>query len=221
MWTFGENRRDRIKVKICGITNPSDALAAIECGADAIGLNFYSGSKRYVDVEKSRDWIDKLPPDICKVAVLVDPIFEEAIRIAELGFIDALQLHGQESPEFCRRLSEKRVRFAKALPVLDGSSLLDVPSYHTRTLVLDTATRGKFGGTGRTFSWRWARHFVEDHSGFSVFLAGGLTPENVAEAIAEAQPAGVDVTGGVESSAGHKDHSRLRAFIEAVHSRTR
>ena len=216
---FAGKRSDRVQVKICGITNPADAFAAIDCGADAIGLNFYSRSKRYIDIERARDWIDKLPPGICKVAVLVDPTFEDAIRVGELGFIDALQLHGEESPEFCRHLAEKGVRFAKALPVANENSLLNVPSYHTRTLVLDTATRAKFGGTGRTFPWRWARHFVENHPGFNIVLAGGLTPENVAQAIAEAQPSGVDVTGGVESFAGCKDHLRLRAFVEAVHSR--
>ncbi len=215
---FAETRSDRVQVKICGITNAADAFAAIDCGADAIGLNLYPGSKRYIDVEKARDWIAKLPLDICKVAVLVGPTFENAIRVSQLGFVDVLQLHGQESPEFCRRLAEKGVRFAKALPVTNESSLLNVPSYHTKTLVLDTATSAKFGGTGRTFPWRLARRFVESHPELNVVLAGGLTPENVAHAIAEARPSGVDVTSGVESSVGCKDHGRLRAFVEAVYS---
>ena len=215
---FGDKRTDRIQVKICGITNFADALAAIDCGADALGFNFYPRSKRYVDVEKARDWIEKLPRDIYKVAVLVDPTFEEAIRVSEFGFIDTLQLHGQESPEFCRRLTERGIRFAKALPVADESSLLNVPSYYTRTIVLDTAIGGKFGGTGRTFPWRWARGFVKSHPGFNTVLAGGLTPENVGHAITEAQPTGVDVTGGVESSPGCKDRNRLCAFIKAVRS---
>jgi phosphoribosylanthranilate isomerase len=216
---FGGERSDRIQVKICGITNPADAFAAIDCGADAIGLNFYSRSKRYIDIQRARDWIHKLPRDICKVAVLVDPTYEDAIRVGELGFIDALQLHGQESPEFCRRLAEAGVRFAKALPIANERSLLNVPSYHSRTLVLDTAIGGKFGGTGRTFPWHWARHFAESHPDFNIILAGGLTPENVAQAIAEAKPSAVDVTGGVESSVGCKDYARMRAFVEAVRSR--
>jgi phosphoribosylanthranilate isomerase len=215
---FGDKRSDRIQVKICGITNLSDALAAIDCGADALGFNFYPGSRRYIDIETARDWIDKLPGDVCKVAVLVDPSLDEAIRVNELRFIDALQLHGQESPEFCRGLAEKRVRFAKALRVTGESSLVDVPSYHTSMLVLDSMTCGKFGGTGRTFPWKWARRFVKSHPGLNIVLAGGLTPENVAQAISEARPSGVDVTTGVESSARYKDRGRLRAFIEAVRS---
>jgi phosphoribosylanthranilate isomerase len=215
---FGDKRSDRVQVKICGITNLADALAAIDCGADALGFNFYPGSKRYIDIEIARNWIDKLPSEICKVAVLVDPPLEEAIRVSELRFIDALQLHGQESREFCRVLAEKRVRFAKALRVTDESSLLDVPSYHTRTVVLDSAKQGKFGGTGRTFPWEWARRFVEGHPGLNIVLAGGLTPENVAQAISEVRPSAVDVTSGVESSARCKDRARLRAFIEAVRS---
>src|SRR3984893_2130565 len=150
---FGKDNEEatRIRVKICGITNLADALAAIDCGADALGFNFYPGSRRYIDIEIARDWIDKLPGDVCKVAVLVDPSLDQAIQVNELRFIDALQLHGQESPEFCRGLAEKRIRFAKALRVTGESSLVDVPSYHTSILVLDSMTCGKFGGTGRTF----------------------------------------------------------------------
>jgi len=103
---FGDKRSDRIQVKICGITNLADALAAIDCGADALGFNFYPGSKRYIEIETARDWIDMLPGSVCKVAVLVDPSLDEAIRVNELRFIDALQLHGQESPEFGRTPKE-------------------------------------------------------------------------------------------------------------------
>lgn len=215
---FGDKRSDRIQVKICGITNLADALVAIDCGADALGFNFYPGSRRYIDIETARDWIDKLPGDVCKVAVLVNSSLDEAIRINELRFIDALQLHGQESPEFCRGLAEKRVRFAKALRVTGERSLVDVPSYHTSMLVLDSMTCGKFGGTGRTFPWEWARRFVKRHPGLNIVLAGGLTPENVAQAVSEVRPSGVDVTSGVESSARYKNRDRLRAFIEAVRS---
>lgn len=215
---FGDKRSDRIQVKICGITNLTDALAAIDCGADALGFNFYPGSKRYVDIKTARNWIDKLPRDICKVAVLVDAPLEEAIRISELRFIDALQLHGRESRAFCRLLAEKGVQFAKALRVKDESSLFNVPSYHTSTLVLDSAMQGKFGGTGRTFPWKWARRFVEAHPGLNIVLAGGLTPENVAQAISEARPSAVDVTSGVESSPRYKDRARLCAFVRAVRS---
>jgi phosphoribosylanthranilate isomerase len=216
---FGAKLSDRIQVKICGITNLADAVAAIDCGADAIGLNFYPRSKRYVDVEKARDWIEKLPRDFCKVALLVDPAFEEAIRVAELEFISALQLHGRESPEFCRRLAEKGIRFAKALPVADERSLFNVPSFSTNTMILDSASPAEFGGTGHTFPWHIAQSFVQKNPSLNVMLAGGLTPENVGRAIDEVRPFGVDVTSGVERAPGQKDHHRLRLFIQEARRR--
>ena len=158
----------RIRIKICGITNAVDALAAIDCGADALGFNFYPRSKRYIDTETAREWIEKLPLGICRVAVLVDPIWTEASRISELPFIDALQLHGNESPEFCQRLAETGIRFAKALPVRHPKSLADIPSFSTDTLVLDSPRRGEFGGAGKTFPWQWARGFIEAHPSFRV-----------------------------------------------------
>src|ERR1700732_2562718 len=104
---FGDKRSDRIQVKVCGITNLADALAAIECGADALGFNFYPGSKRYIDIFAARDWIAGLPRTVSKVAVLVNPTEAQALGLAQLPFIDALQLHGAESPGFCKALAER------------------------------------------------------------------------------------------------------------------
>jgi phosphoribosylanthranilate isomerase len=212
----GAERGNRLWIKICGITNVTDAQDAVANGADALGLNFCSGSKRYVDIESVRDWIGELPRTICKIAILVDPTFDEAVRVSELPFIDALQLHGRESVELCRTLAERGIRFTKALPVANASSLLDLPSFFTDTLVLDAMTEGVFGGGGRTFPWELARRFVDLHPDLRVILAGGLTPENVAQAISEVRPFGVDVTSGVESLPGRKDRGRLRAFIQAA-----
>ena len=209
----------RIRIKICGITNAVDALAAVGFGADALGFNFHPRSKRYIDIETARDWIERLPREICKVAVLVDPTWAEACRISELPFIDALQLHGNESPEFCQRLDETGIRFAKALPVADAKSLGDLPSFSTDTLILDSAIGSEFGGSGTAFPWQWARGFIEAHPAFRVILAGGLTPKNVAQAVSEVRPFGVDVTTGVESLPGRKDHTLLRTFIEAAQDR--
>jgi phosphoribosylanthranilate isomerase len=211
----------RIRVKICGITNPRDAMAAIDCGADAIGLNFYPRSKRFIAIDSARDWIETLPSKICKVAILVDPTLEEATRIGKLPFIDALQLHGQESPEFCQRLSEGGIRFAKAMAVVNSKSLADLPSFSTQTFVLDSAVGGEFGGSGKTLSWSVARNFVERHPDFRIILAGGLTPENVGGAIDEVRPFGIDVSSGVESSPGCKDAARMQAFISAARTGAR
>src|SRR5881296_2844784 len=191
---FGGKLKSRggICVKICGITNEADALAAIQADADALGLNLVRKSKRYIDIDNAAAWIDKLPREVCKVAVLVDPNWEDACRISRLPFIDALQLHGNESPEFCRRLAEAGLRFSKALPVADSKSLVDVADFFTDTLILDTASGGEFGGTGKAFPWTFARRFVQKNPNLKVILAGGLNPENVAEAIREVRPCGVD-----------------------------
>ena len=205
-----------LRIKICGLTTPQDAAAAIESGADALGFNFYPGSRRYLRMETAGEWIAALPGEIEKVAILVNPSWEEATAAAATPGITILQLHGTEPPEFCRRLMEEGIRFEKALPVSGPDSLTTIPEFFTRTLLLDSGGAGEFGGSGRTFPWEIARDFVQAHPHLRVILAGGLTPENVAEAVAIVRPFGVDVTSGVESSPGRKDHGRIRAFIAAV-----
>jgi phosphoribosylanthranilate isomerase len=204
------------RVKICGITNADDAIVAIECGANALGFNLFQGSKRYIDMESAAEWIEKLPERIEKIAILVNPDFEETLATAALPFITGLQLHGAETPEFCSRLAERGIRFAKALPVTSEDSLRRIPSFATNTLVLDSSHAGEFGGTGRTFDWDIARRFIETNSALRIVLAGGLTPENVAVAVRAVRPFAVDVASGVESAPGQKDHGLMRAFIEAA-----
>jgi phosphoribosylanthranilate isomerase len=200
-----------LRIKICGLTTPQDALVAIDFGADALGFNFFAGSKRFVGSNVA--WIGDLPGNVEKVAVVVNPSCEEAMAIAETPGITALQLHGAETPEFCRRLRAAGIPFEKALPVPGAESLVNVPDFATDTVLLDSTEAGDFGGSGRTFPWDLARNFVEANPHLHVILAGGLTPENVAEAIAVVRPFGVDVTTGVEAGPGRKDHGRLRAFI--------
>lgn len=204
------------RVKICGLTNEADARAAIESGADAIGFNFFRGSKRYIDLDVAAEWIDDLPVNIIKVAVLVDPALEEVTRIAALPFFASVQLHGSETPAFCRALFDAGIRFSKALPVTRGGVLESPAEYLTAAIVLDSAADGVFGGSGRAFPWRIARDFAAAYPGVQVMLAGGLTPENVAQAVEIARPFAVDVTSGVESRPGYKDHSRLQDFVAAI-----
>lgn len=206
-------------VKICGLTTPEDAAAAIEFGADALGFNFFSGSKRYVPINVGQEWIAHLATEIPKVAVLVNPSWEEAVRAAKLPGITALQLHGAETPDFCRSLAEHGIRFSKALPVTNLNAVKNMPSFSTRTVLLDSGHAAKFGGSGKTFPWQIARDFVQANPHLRVILAGGLTPENVTDAVAAVRPFGVDVTSGVESSAGRKDHGRMQAFIAAARGR--
>jgi phosphoribosylanthranilate isomerase len=216
MFDADENPGVRPHVKVCGLTAPGDAIAAIEFGADALGFNFFPGSKRYVPIEAGRAWVAALPEGITKVAVLVNPDWATAVEAAGLPGITALQLHGDETPEFCRRLTVAGIGFAKAVPVTGPGSVKNLPSFFTPTVLLDSGWRGEFGGSGRTFPWEIAREFVEANPDLRVILAGGLTPENVAEAVAIVNPFGVDVTSGVESSTGRKDHGLLRAFIAAA-----
>lgn len=210
----GERRaaRRRTRVKICGITRADDAEAAIALGADALGFNFWPGSRRFLPVA-SADWISDLPAGVLRVAILVNPSAVEARTIAALPFIDALQLHGAETPEFCGELHARGIAFAKAVPVSAPDSLRRLPNFSTRTLVLDSAQRGEFGGSGRSFAWEIASDFAATHPRHRVVLAGGLTPENVGAAVLAVRPFAVDVTTGVESQPGRKDHGRLRDFI--------
>lgn len=207
-----------VEVKICGITNPRDARDAIECGADALGFNLFPGSKRFVELNRVAEWIRELPPDARRIGVMVNPTWTEAMRAAQSGLFEYLQLHGEETPEFCRRLADADIRFTKALAMVDESSLQEPTDFFTKSILLDSRSTAGFGGTGRVFPWSLARRFIESHPELRVTLAGGLTPENVGEAIASVKPAGVDVTSGVEAGFGRKDRRLVEAFIAAVHA---
>ncbi len=208
-----------LRVKICGLTTPQDAHAAIAFGADALGFNFFPGSRRYVPPEAGREWIGELPDTVERIAILVNPTLDEARAAAGCRGIDGLQLHGSETPDFCKGLRAEGIRFQKALPVRGVESLGAVPDFFTETVLLDSAGAGEFGGSGRSFPWEMARDFVAANPKLRVILAGGLRPENVAEAVTLVRPYGVDVTTGVESSPGRKDHGLLRAFIAAARAR--
>jgi phosphoribosylanthranilate isomerase len=157
-----------------------------------------------------------LPGGIEKVAIVVNPSWTEAKALASALGITSLQLHGTESPEFCRRLMEAGIQFEKAIPVSGRDSLASYQDFSTRTVLLDSSAAGEFGGSGRPFPWEIARSFIEANRHLRVILAGGLTPKNVAQAIAAVRPFGVDVTTGVEAAPGRKDRDRMRAFIAAV-----
>ena len=203
-------------VKICGITNPADAEAVIAAGADALGFNFWPGSERYLEPAEAAEWIRELPDTIIRVAVLVNPTPACAKEIAAIGGIDLLQLHGGEPPDFCLSLVDAQIPLWKAIPMTGRD--MPLPDFHTNRLLLDTGVGPKFGGTGTSFPWSWARDLIVANPAREFVLAGGLSPENVAEAVNQARPFGVDVASGVESRAGHKDIYRVRDFITAARS---
>ncbi|MBI5773110.1 MAG: phosphoribosylanthranilate isomerase [Verrucomicrobia bacterium] len=202
----------RLRVKICGITNVGDALAAVDAGADALGFMFYEASPRHLTTEAAAKIIRQLPPFVAKVGVFVNAPVEAIHRTVEACGLDTLQLHGEETPEFCRQFP--RLKVVKAFRIKDATSLSSLPPYETDAWLLDSFVPGKPGGTGEKFNWELACEAKE--SGRPVILAGGLTPENIAEAIHEVWPFGVDVSSGVESAPGKKDHARIRDFIAAV-----
>jgi Phosphoribosylanthranilate isomerase len=200
-----------VKVKICGITNSEDAEVAVSAGADALGFIFCESSPRYVPLEKAARICAAVPPFILKVGVFVDP--DENLVLSALSDcgLSLLQFHGNETPEFCRQFGTMSM---KAFRIKDADSLKALPAFATDAWLLDTFSPDKIGGTGETFNWDLA--IEAQKLGRPIFLAGGLTPENVGDAVARVQPFGVDVSSGVEASPGKKDHAKVKAFIDAA-----
>lgn len=198
-------------VKICGITNAADALAAAEAGADALGFVFYEQSPRHITLAAAKDIIRQLPPFIVKVGVFVNAEEELVYRaIADCG-LNLLQFHGDESPEYCVQFG---LMSMKAFRVRDVGSLSALAEFNTDAFLLDAYAPDKLGGTGATFNWNLALEAKK--LGKPIFLAGGLTPENVGEAVRKVQPYAVDVSSGVEALVGKKDHAKVRDFVRAA-----
>lgn len=204
-----------VKVKVCGITNLEDARSAIEAGADALGFNFYRRSPRYVAPEEAREIIAELTPAgavLCVGVFVNEDSAATVARMAAEARVAAVQLHGDESPEYCAKLSEQRV--IKALRVGRDFAPERATEYCAESILLDAFSAKARGGTGETFDWELARRTRRLVA--QLYLAGGLTVENVAEAIAAVRPYAVDVCSGVELAPGRKDASRVRAFVSAV-----
>jgi phosphoribosylanthranilate isomerase len=198
-----------VRIKICGVTRLEDALLASRLGADALGFNFWPGSKRHVSAAAARQIIARLPPFVTPVGVFVNQPEGEMRAIAAETGIQVFQLHGDEPPGLCSRLP---LPVVKAVPVDQVSTLSKLLSYEVQAFLLDTPSRG-YGGTGRPFDWSLAEGVSE---AAPVILAGGLTPENVADAVRAVRPWAVDVASGVESSPGVKDADRMLRFVTAV-----
>jgi phosphoribosylanthranilate isomerase len=196
-----------VRVKICGITNIEDALLAAEAGADAIGLVFCEKSPRVVTPERAAAIVRALPPFVQAVGLFVNSPIDIVNTTAEFCRLDLVQLHGEETPEFCMQVTR---RVIKAFRVRDGESIAPMKDYCVSGYLLDAWSPGAHGGTGLTFNWELAR----DAGSFGpVILAGGLTPDNVGSALRTVVPYGVDVSSGVEALPGKKDPEKVRAFI--------
>src|SRR6266705_408011 len=199
------------KVKICGLTNLPDGLAAAEAGADALGFVFYDQSPRLVTVEAAGAIIRALPPFIVKVGVFVNAPEDLVFRAISQCGLNLLQFHGDESPEYCLQFG---LMSMKAFRMRDEQSLEALAAYKTDAWLLDAYAPDKPGGTGATFNWDLA--IAARKWGRPIFLAGGLTPDNVAQAVQRARPYAVDVSSGVETAPGKKDAAKVKEFIEAV-----
>jgi phosphoribosylanthranilate isomerase len=199
------------RVKICGITSANDACAAAHSGADAIGLVFYGGSSRHVDIRRAAEICRALPPFVTTVALFVDASEDEVRRVLFDVPVDVLQFHGDESPDSCRQFQKPYIKAVRMGPEVD---LLQYASAYAsaQALLLDASIPGLPGGTGQTFDWRLARRGIA----LPIVLSGGLTAANVGIAIRAVRPWAVDVSSGVEASPGIKDATKIDEFIRGV-----
>ncbi len=198
-------------IKICGITNIEDALKVVELGADALGFVFYEKSPRKTTKEKAKEIISSLPKEVVKVGLFVDELEERVNEITSYCNFDILQFHGDETPDYCKKFPQKII---KAFRIKDKESLVNIPKYEVDYYLLDAYSQVAPGGTGRTFNWELAIEAKKFER--PIILSGGLNPENIIEAIEKVSPFGVDVSSGVESSPGKKDHKKLKEFITKV-----
>lgn len=198
------------RVKICGLTSVQDALASVEAGADAIGLNFARRSPRRVELDVARAIVEALPPHVLSVGVFVDASEAEIREVIARTGVRCVQLHGEESPELVALFQPHAY---KALRVRGHGAIEQAARYPGEYILLDAYVPGVEGGTGATFDWAIAAKLTRLRK---VTLAGGLTPDNVANAVREVQPFCVDVASGVESSPRQKDVAKVRAFVEAA-----
>ena len=200
-----------IRTKICGITRPEDALSAAELGADAVGLVFYAKSKRAVDIEQAQSVVKNLPPFVSVVALFVNENEQTIREILRQVPIDVIQFHGDEDDDFCRRFDRPYLKAVRVQAAADiQTACAKFPN--ARALLFDAYHPTEYGGTGHSFDWT----MLHGNIGKPWILAGGLTAENVAEAVKISGAAAVDVSGGVEISGGIKSSEKMAAFIQAV-----
>jgi len=206
----------RVRVKICGITCSEDAESAVLAGADALGFNAWQGSKRYLDVAAAGAWLGELPGFVTRVVLCVNHNLEEALRLGGLPFIDVAQFHGDESDVYCTQYSADGRPHIRAVRPRTRAELDRLPMLGTRQVLLDAAVPGAYGGTGARADLGLAAEAVSRFPRLALTLAGGLEPDNVAEAVRLVRPYAVDVASGVESAPGRKDRFKMRDFVQAV-----
>tara|TARA_B100001123_G_C15344126_1_gene1036239 strand:- start:2663 stop:3298 length:636 start_codon:yes stop_codon:yes gene_type:complete len=199
-----------IPVKICGITRLADAISAVELGASAIGFIFYEKSPRAITLNDAHAISEKLPTNTVKVGVFVNSPVDFIERSISNVPLDALQLHGDEPPQFCDQFN---LPVLKGIQISDEKSLREMKRFDVDGFLLDTASNGTYGGTGRTFDWS----LIDDKSTeVPIILSGGLRPENVLSAVETVRPSAIDVNSGVESKPGVKDHEKIHCLVDQL-----
>jgi phosphoribosylanthranilate isomerase len=199
------------QIKICGITRIEDALCAAASGADAVGFIFHEASPRYIAPERAREIIAALPAELVKVGVFVNRNAEEVVQTVEDCGLDLIQLHGDESPEYCLRFPPKRV--IKAVFLRAPEELPAFDAYEVRAFLMDTRDAGRYGGTGKRADWELATRLGKSHP---LILAGGLDIGNIGEALSAVAPGAVDINSGCERTPGIKDHDRMKRIIGLI-----
>ena len=199
-----------VKVKICGITNYEDAMAAVDMGADLLGFNFYSKSPRCITAGKATEVINKLPGFVDIAGVFVNASFEQIQEVINQCQLNWVQLHGDEDPQFCQQFDSLNIKTMKALRVKDRKDIEKADSFFTDAILLDAYHPEKYGGTGESFDWS-----IMVNINKRTFLAGGINPDNAAKAI---QPGiyGIDVCSGIESEPGKKDKKLMKKLFENI-----
>lgn len=217
MTLFPQNRNGTA-VKICGIRTARQASEIVAAGADALGINFWPKSKRFISLEESLPWLLELEGTVPRVAVTVNASDDELRALYDSGGLDWLQLHGDETPDRVRSLTQQGLPVFKAMGVKDKAMLSTARSFESPTLLLDAYAPIEYGGSGETMDWSLGAEAVKEWTDRQIILAGGLKPENVAAAIQQVEPAGVDVASGVEKEPGVKDLDLVRRFIDSAKS---
>lgn len=204
----------RTKLKICGVTTTKDAQSLVDLGVDAIGINFYPKSKRYIASEKAKPFLEKIRGKIERVGVFVDADIDFVKQLFTDDLIDVAQLHGNESDAYCKELINHDMEFIRVIRVEAGDKKIKAPNLASKRILLDTHV-ADYGGAGQRFDWKLATQFIQQHPELEVIMAGGITPENITKATA-IKPYMIDVASGAESSPGIKDLVKINAFLKAT-----
>ncbi len=205
-----------VSLKICGVTTSDDANQLVTLGVDALGVNFWPRSKRYLSAE-SAGWLHGLAGKILRVGVFVNEPAELPLRLVREGYLDVVQLHGDELPQDAAPFRAEGVPFIKAIGVKTLADLTQAPDFGAAAILLDAHAPGIYGGTGEAFDWEMASDFRRLHPHLPVILAGGIVPENAGLAVMSVQPAALDIASGAEISPGIKDFRKVAAFLTALH----